>query len=479
MGVQVPPSVQTQQATTNLSALKVIQEKIDSLNSVISIELGPEDYQTAWSKSVKDYAKKTNLKGFRPGNAPLGVVKKMYGQAILFEELQQLLSKNLREYILENKINILGEPIPKKKETLNLDPDANEVYSFEFELGLAPEFEVDLSKVSLPIRYVISIDDASIEKEVNHLREKYSKFNEFEVIESEENMAIMNMDQEGPENGMPKNFSRATRVGKFPSKDLVSKVIGLKKGDSLSNVLAGDLFVEGPEIERVLKEALGVESVSEQQIQLFAKTSYSISPTRIVKMVPAEENEELYNQIFPGREVKTPEAFRQNLKEDMERFYEDDAQLLHRSSLQKELLSAHPLTLPDDFLKKWLKESSEKITDETLEKEYVDFAKGTHWQLIISKLRDKNTDLNLTREELNHAIENRAAAYYLREGHTPSPEEIKAVADNIKQNKELVSRIVKEESESKALKWTQSQVTAPEKSVSLTEYLELNQPIES
>ncbi|NCA76072.1 MAG: hypothetical protein EOM90_07040 [Alphaproteobacteria bacterium] len=348
--------------------MNITKENTGELTALLSIEIVPADYTEKVEKQISDYKRKANIPGFRPGHVPVGLIKKMYGKAILADEVNHLLSESLMNYIRDEKIDILGNPLPNLEKNAAIDFENQDTFKFFFDLGLSPVFDLPQDQ-DLPIEYLsIAIDDTMVDKYIEETRLRFGK--KTEVAEA----AV-----EDPGEG-------ASASAPEPSENTEEK-----------------------------KEP-GV--------------------------IPATMDPDFFNQVYPGMGIQTEEEFRAQVKKDASSSFDNESDKLLFNVITEALVNHTTLTLPDEFLKRWLAENNEgKYTPEQIEKEYPLFAESMKWQLIENKII-KDNGITVTDPEIRDYI--RTVMLRQVPGAEPSPEmqqQYESIIDVFMKNKEQVQRI--------------------------------------
>lgn len=371
------------------------REQIDALNAVITLEIDKSDYQGKVEEALNNYRKNASIPGFRKGHVPMGMVKKQYEKAIQADELNKLISESLNKFIEDEKLRLLGQPIPKEEGS-----DANflgDHHKFVFEIGLEPEFTVDLSQ---PIDYYdIKVTDKEIDTQIEHLR---GHFGTYEVSES--------ISEKSQISGT--FFNEAEQVDKFftfAAKQLGEKAFealkGKKVGDQLSLSTKG-LFKD----PHLLMQAL--EKPHDVVHDLEIEVTFTIE--KIEDQVLADMNEEFFQKVYP--DTTTEGDFREkvakSIKEDFD--HSSDVRLLDDAT--EMLIEKTKFDLPADFLKRWIRATSENpITEEEAAEDYENSEKGLRYQLIEGKIVEQN-NLQVSYQEIRDFCENAIRAQMARFG---------------------------------------------------------------
>ena len=375
--------------------MKISKEQIDALNAVITLEIDKSDYQGKVEEALNNYRKNASIPGFRKGHVPMGMVKKQYEKAIQADELNKLISESLNKFIEDEKLRLLGQPIPKEEGS-----DANflgDHHKFAFEIGLEPEFTVDLSQ---PIDYYdIKVTDKEIDTQIEHLR---GHFGTYEVSES--------ISEKSQISGT--FFNEAEQVDKFftfTAKQLGEKALealkGKRVGDQLSLSTKG-LFKDPHMLMQALEKPHDV--VHDLEIEV----TFTIE--KIEDQVLADMNEEFFQKVYPDTttEADFREKVAKSIKEDFD--HSSDVRLLDDAT--EMLIEKTKFDLPADFLKRWIRATSENpITEEEAAEDYEKSEKGLRYQLIEGKIVEQN-NLQVSYQEIRDFTENAIRAQMARFG---------------------------------------------------------------
>ena len=405
--------------------MNITKENIDALNAVIKVAIVADDYRAKVDQMLSDYRKKADIPGFRKGHVPMGMIKKQYEKSIMIDEVNKLLQDSLNKFLTEEKIDILGNPIPKIEKDFSWD---SEVFSFEFELGLAPQFEVDLTSKKKVTQYVISADDALIDKEVENLQSRYGKMSAVDVIKDKTNVTGTFVNEEQQiENKSTINLSD------LKGKANLKKFVGNKVGDVIELKTKG-LFSD----DHKLEVALGL---SNDQIHgLDIKVSFTIEETTEIEL--ADLDQELFDKLFTDGSVKTVSELRKKIQEDAEKQFQQQADQQLLNSVTEYLIDNTSFDLPSAFLQKWLATAGEKeLTSEQAVEEYNKSEKGLRYQLIQEKII-KDNDIKLDYEELKEYAKGFIRSQMAQFGNmNPEDAELDDIANRILTNQEEAKKL--------------------------------------
>lgn len=440
--------------------MNITKKNIDDLNAVLTVEIVKDDYEGKVEKILKDYRRNANIPGFRKGHVPMGMIKKQHGKAVLIDEVNRLLQDSLQKFITEEKLDILGHPLPKNEDEIDWD---SEDYSFEFELGLTPKFDVDL-KAHETIQYKIVADKKMIDNQVKTIRKQYGKLiSKKEVEEGDEITGVFTY--EAPEDSeiasidKTATFSTAEVKGKTQLKAL----IGAKPGDKITLKTKG-LFVDEHDNQRLL-------GVSHDQAHGLA-----IEVTLEIKEVNQRElaamNQELFDKIFGEGKVTSEEELRDKIKEDAEKQFEQQSDQKLLNDVVETLIDNTKFDLPAEYLTRWIAVSGENpLTDEEAKAEYERSEKGLRYQLIEGKLRVEN-NLNATFEELKQYAKDMIRVQMAQFGQmNPSEEELDSITARILSNQEEVERMTEQLHTNKMLQFFKENAKLKTKEVTFDDFV--------
>jgi trigger factor len=379
--------------------MNITRENIDDLNALLKVEIVKADYQEKVENVLKDYRKKANIKGFRPGMVPIGLIKKMYGKAVKLDEINKAVSENIHKYLADEKIEILGDPLPKTDEQVRIDFDTQDDFKFSFELGLAPAVELTVSKKNKVTYSEISIDD----KMKADYRDNYTRrFGEFRKAEEAEDKDILKgkieaLDQNGNIN--PEGISApetTLAVDIIKDEEIKKSFIGRKENEAIDFDVR-KAFPNDNEIAGLLKkkkeEVVGLED------------SFRFTISEITRFHPAGVNQELFNRIWGEGVVSTEEEFEKKIEEEISASLKRESDYKLLQDVKKLFIEKTELSFPEDFLKRWLLKVNEKTTAEQIDKEFDSFRHDLKWQLIRNKVA-KDNEMKITEEELQKEAEN-------------------------------------------------------------------------
>jgi len=405
--------------------MNIQKEQIDELNAIVKVAITKDDYSDKVDKILKDYKKQANIPGFRKGQVPMGLIKKQYGKAVLVDEVNKLLQDNLNKYLTEEKLDVLGNPLPKQQDNFNWD---GEDFSFEFELGLAPSFEVALKTKKPVIHYKIVADKKMIDEQVDRIRKQYGKLiSKSRIGKNDELTGIFKNEEEGIDH------KSTLEMSKLKSKKAIDGLLGKKTGDTVILKTKG-LFKE----DYFLSGALGIQRDKAEKLNI--EVSFAIE--EINERESAALDQELFDKLF-GKDVITSEKeLRERIKEDSEKQFEQQADQKLLNDVTERLIETIKFDLPAGFLKKWIQTTGERpLSEEEANDEYEKSEKGLRYQLIEGKII-KDNGVEIKFDELKEFAKGFIKSQMAQYGQlNPQEEELDNIASRVLSNQEEVKRL--------------------------------------
>jgi trigger factor len=439
--------------------LEITLDKKGTTEGLITIKLSPDDYQNQVDEKIRDYARKANLKGFRPGKVPNGVIKRMFGKSILVEEVNQVLSSRLTDYIKENNLKIIGEPLPSTEKARTIDWETQRDFEFEYQIGLVDDFSYDLSSKVKVKSYPIDVDESVIQETIEDLRKRFGKVTYPELSNAGDNLYGELKADEG-EFVLEAALLPTDKV----SKSEQEKFIGLKKDDKVS-IEIEKLFGDPADLAQLLN--MGADEARE------VKGKYTFTVTNISQSEPAIVNQELFDRVFGKDAVDSEESFRQKVRETISQNYQRETDHFLEHSVEDHLIKSTAINLPEDFLKSWLKATSEgQVTDDVIEREFHDYVRTLKWDLIKSRIAEDN-NIRVEADE----VRARAKEMIVNQFGGPAVAEqlkdrLDAIADNYLSHEkgQNFMRLYNQLRNEKIMKHIREQITITEKRVSVEEF---------
>lgn len=371
--------------------MNITQENIDELNAVLKVKVVANDYLPKVETALRDYQKKASIPGFRPGKVPTGMIKKMYGKSIMVDEINKLLNDSLYAYLNENKIEVLGNPLPKADSVI--DWDNQQDFEFLYEMGLAPKFTVDLSPKDKFTYQTVKIDDELVNKYVTDIAKRYGKVEAVEAAGEGDllNGDFVELDIDGGilAGGIFKTGSLF--MDRVKDEATKKSLLGLKKDDKV--VLDAQKIAENA---TDLATVLGVDKA--QAELLTSKLQFTVKG--VSRLAAAEINQEFFDKIYGPGTITTEEEFRLKIKDELGAMFVNDSERKFYNDVVEHLMSKINFNLPTEFLKRWIVAANDKpVTLEQVDSEFDGYSKGLKWQLIENKII-KDNNLQVTNEEV-------------------------------------------------------------------------------
>lgn len=447
--------------------MNIIREDVDALNAVIKVEVSPADYQDKVKDTLNKYRKTAKIPGFRPGHVPFGLVQKQYGKGVLSEELHKVVNESLHKFISENKIEILGNPIPKKDDGFEGDLDKPDSFQFSYEIGLVPDFKVPLTSKNKYDYVKVKIDKKLIDKQIDDLRRRYGKLVSGEVVGENDMILAQFVELNEDESILDGGIMHTSTVSmEFVGDKKIKKDLnGKKVGDSL--------IVAPASVSKGGADTAAMLGIKEDELANISD-KFKMTITEIKVMELAEVNTEFFDKLFGPGTIKDEKELEERIKSDLESMFSNDSDKLLTRAVYEDLLAKTKVELPDTFLKRWIKVSNEKeITEEQIEAEYEGYSKGLKWQLIQGKIFKAN-DIKLENEEVINYTKGLLSSNYAQYGMTPPEDkELTASAMQVLQNKEEANRVYDMLAEQKLMRYFKDTVKLKEKEVSYDVFTEM------
>lgn len=445
--------------------MNITKTNVDDLNAVIKLHFTKEDYEQRVNDTLKDYRKKAKIDGFRSGKVPMGVVKRMYGTAVLVEEINKLISDNLISYIYENKINVLGEPLPNETETKSIDWENDEEFEFAFDIAVAPEFTVKMSKREKLQYYKIKVSEEMIDNRVDHNTRVFGKNELTETVEEGIEMlkgSMVQVDEEGKEVEDGISNENTTFSLEFMKDEEIR--------EGFKGAKIGDAIVFNPSLAYPNKadfaSMLGISKEEAEEVT----SDFRFTIAEINKFTAAEINQELFDKVYGEGTVTSVEEFRNKIKSEIEEYLVNDSEYKFSIDAKDKLVSKVGLELPEVFLKRWIVASNKEMTEEMVEKDFVNYADDIRWQLIKSKIVEEN-ELKVEEADVRELAKQHAKMQMQQYGLTNIPaEHLEGFADKILENENERKQLVEKARENQVMACIKDSIKIEEKEVEVDEF---------
>ena len=434
--------------------MDIKKKDVDALNAVVTVVISKDDYQDKVTKVLSNYQKTANIPGFRKGHIPMGMVKKQYGRGVLVEEVNKLLQEGLHNFLTQEKLDVLGNPLPKNETEINWDTDE---FTFEFDLGLSPSFKVDVAKKSVTA-YKIVADKEMLDNQVKSIRKQYGTLkSKTEVAKADEITGTFTSQEKGIDK------STTIELDSLKGKSQIKALIGAKPGDVVTLKTKG-MFAQ----EHDNQKHFGVSA--EDAKGLSVEVSFKIEEVNTREM--ADLNQELFDKLFGEGNVTSEKALKEKIKEDAEKQFAQQSDQKMLNDVVESLIENTKFDLPKDFLERWIQVSGENpMTPEEAKAEYARSEKGLRYQLIEGKLRAEH-NLQVTFDELKaYALEMIKGQMAQFGQLDPSEEELNNIASRIMSNQDEVKRLSEQLNSSKLLDFFKENAKLKIKEVSYDKFI--------
>lgn len=448
--------------------MQISRTNTDELNAVVRLTIEKSDYEATVNETLKDYRKKANMPGFRKGMVPAGLIKKMYGKAVLAEEINKILSNELNRYLNEEKIQILGEPLPNETEQKPIDFNNDENFEFVFDLGLSPVIDIDFKKLGKLPYYEIAIDEEMISNQVEAFQNRFGSYVDAANAEEKDNLvgSLKQLDEKGVvlEDGIQVEDAQVS-LQMVKDKKIRAALLGKKAGDVVKFNPK-----KGFDNDQYLKQTL---KISDEQAATLAG-DFELAVAKVNTFVPAELNEEMFQKSLGGAtDVTTIEQFREKIAEDLKSNLGYSSEYRFLVDTKEAMVNYVGMKLPEEFLKRWLVYSNEKITKEQVEEEFPHFVKDLEWTLIKNRLA-KDNQIQVGEADVVALAKETALMQFRQYGMFNVPEEyLENYAKSILKNEEERHRLIEKKSETMVLEFIKANGELNLKSVSQKEFDEL------
>ncbi len=444
--------------------MNIAKKEIDKNNAVVTIRVEKADYAEKVEKTLRDYRKKANMPGFRPGMVPIGLIKKMYGKSVEAEEINKLVSDSLYNYIRENNMNILGEPLPNETEQPEIDFDMQEDFDFVFDVAIAPEFEVNLTQKDKVNYYNISVSDEMIDNQIKSYTGRYGKYVQEEEVEEKDMVKgeLFELDGKAIKEGGVHVEGAVLTPAYMKDEETKKLFVGAKKGDVIV-FNPKKAYENDTEISSMLK-------ISKEEAENFI-ADCQIIIEGITRYHEAEINQELFDKVYGEGNVKSEEEFRTKIKENIQETLKSDSD--YKFALDARVMLVKKLDkteFPDAFLKRWLLATNEGLTEEKLEEDYPKMIEDLKWHLIKDKLMKAN-EVKVEPSEVEEYAKKVARAQFAQYGMIGIEDDILSnYAQDMLKKEDTIKNIVDKVAEDKVLEAVKSSIKLNEKEISIEDF---------
>ncbi|SNT13879.1 trigger factor [Ekhidna lutea] len=433
-------------------------DKTEKTQGVIKISVNKADFQPGVDQKIKEYSKTANIKGFRKGKVPEGMIRKMYGNALIVEEINKLVSDKLNSYLKESDTQFLGEPLPVQKDE-EFDWENQESFLFEYEIGFAEPFEVKVDKKVKLDKHFIKVDDKVIDETIENLQRQFGEMENPEVSSEKDTLYGQIKSKDGE---IDQEISIDLRDVEKAS---LKKLVGIKNGTEV-DIDPKKSFKH----DNVLKSQLRID---DEEFKKLKKLTFTLKAVNHHKLAPV--NQELFDKTFGQGTIKDEAGFRDRVKEIVSQNYKGESEQFFDHQVREKLTESAKINLPDEFLKKWLIRTNDNITPELMELEYTSYAKELKWSLIRNQIV-KNQEIKVEHEDVIAEAKELIKKQFAGSGiGNQMDDQLDTFANNYLQgeNGENYMKVFNQVQSQKVLDHIKSEVTVKEKTVSLDEFRKL------
>ncbi len=443
--------------------MNIIQENIDELNAVLKVEIAQDDYDNTVKSTLKSQQKKASMPGFRAGKVPFGMIKKMYGTSVKVEEINRIVGAKITEYISENKLSILGQPLPI--ETQVLDWENQQDFSLEYEMGLSPDFELDLSSKDEFTYYNVVPDAKVIDDYVEEIKMRYGKVSNPEQVGEKDMVAIDVVELEGDQ-VKEGGYAGMVTIGvdKVTNESVKELLLGKKIGDKVSF----DLKTIGND----LAESASILNVDQALIE-HTGSEFEVEVGTVSRMEAADIDQELFDKAYGKDTLKSEEEFLAKVKEEAKGMLGDQGKSKLKGDVIDYFLEKLKFDLPDAFMKKWLVVSSEgKLTEEKVEGDYENYRKSIKWQIIESKFIQEN-EIKVENSEVVEKAKQMIVANFKQYGQEVPEDQLDGYAQSVLSKEEEKRRLYDDLYYDKILELIKDKCKVEEQEIGYEEFVTL------
>ena len=447
----------------------VTRENLSLLNDKITVTVNREDYLPSFEKTLKQYAKQANIPGFRKGMVPAGMIRKMHGPAVFTDEVLRTVEKSLMDYLRQEQLDIFAQPLPSdQNDARGINMQQPDDYSFSFEIGLKPAFQVADLVTAKVTRYEVQVTDEMVEEELERLRKKFGKLEEPETVSSEEhvlNLAFEACDAEGKvaEGTTPKENSLLVKYFAAPTR---KTLMGAKKGDQFTIRLA-DAFEE-KEREWVIGD-LGFDKADPAS----ADHTYRITITKIGLVQPRELDEAFFKEVFPAKEIKTEAEFREEIRNEISQYWTGQSRNHLQHELYHVLLEQTQMDFPEAFLRRWMMTGGETPkTSEQVDAEFPTFRNQLRWTLVSDRIAQEQ-GLNVGRDEIRDEMRKQVMGYFGSMSLDGNFEWLDSYIDRMLQDEQQVESTYRRVITEKIFQWAETRVTPQSQPISVEDFTKI------
>ena len=445
--------------------MQISQDSIDALRAHVSVTLEKSDYEGRCESALKAHRKQAQMPGFRVGKIPMGLIRKQYGKSVLADELNKLLSEALQKHVVDNNLDVLGNPIPSETLEDSGDWENPDSFTFHYEIGLAPEVKLEFKRAKFT-RHTIPVDKKAIDNRIKDMQRQHGKVNDVELAGDKDMLlgTFVQLDEKGEilEGGIENRSSISIEF--IEDKKTQKKLIGSKINDVV--------VVDPTKVTKGHDDLGKMLGITHEQVHDL-KGEFKFGVEEIKSLEEHEVNQELFDKIYPQGEVASLKDFKGKIEKDLEEYFDRDAEWVFRRRFVVDLVEHMKINLPEAFLKRWIMLTNDKpVTPEQLDNEFAGYADSLRWQLV-QKAVMSDQDMKVTADELEVEAKKFIGAQYAQYGMPMDEETMSNVAKNMLAQEDERRRIADVIIERKVVDHLKTLVTIKDKSISYEKFAEL------
>jgi len=447
--------------------MNITQENTDKLNAVLHVKVEQADYEERVSDVLKDYRRKARVDGFRPGKVPMGIIRKMYYTPVLVDEVNKLVSESLFNFLKDNDVKILGEPLPHKEEGKQVDFENDSEFEFTFDLGLAPDLNLEVNAKDKVPYYKIKVDKSQQDEYKDSLLQRYGEFKAVDKAGKDELIkgVLVKADQEGNEveNGI-RVEDVSLSLDMMKDEDQKMLFSGVKGGDEVVFDVK-KAYPNDTELASLLR-------IDKTEVAMIEGT-FKCFVNEVMKFEKAEIGQELWDKVYGEGEVKSEEEFTSRVVEEIESNYERESEYRFMVDAREVMIKKAKIDLPVEFLKRWMVETNENLTEEQVSEDFEKYEDDFRWQLIKEHLL-KQQEIKVSEEEALELAKGMALNQYMQYGISNVPEDyLENYAKEMMSKPEESRRIYEQKAEEKLIAYVKSTARIDDKEVSSEKFRKL------
>ncbi|HHT30319.1 MULTISPECIES: trigger factor [Petrimonas] len=441
--------------------MKVTLNKTDNVNGIIAIELEKNDYQENVDKSLNQFRQRANIPGFRPGRVPKGIIQKMYGKSILADEINKLVSNELYNYIKDNGLNILGEPLPNEEEQKTIDFDKDENFEFKFDIALAPEFELPLNKRDSLTYYNVKVEDDLLDKQIDAYKQNYGTYKQVESEVADTDLIkgkITEIDNGEPKENLIEVENGMIMPSYIKDEEIRKQFVGAKVGDTI-------VFSPAKAYDNNAVEIASLLQISKEDVA-HVNSDFSFEIREVTRYEEATMNQELFDKVLGEGVVSTEEEFRTKIAELLSSQFKPAADSLFMKAARELVLKKMKgVEFPDAFLKRWLLVANEKNSPETIEEDYPKICDDLKFHLSKEKIV-KDQQIKVEKEEMEAFAAEVARSQFAQYGMSNVPADVlENYVKRMLEDQNTVRNMYDQLIENKVMEWLKQTVKVNEKEI--------------